>query len=922
MNFYINKVLLLLVSFVVIIQCQSTNSIDDLAWPNVKPEHKPGTYWWWMGSAVDEINLTYNLESLSEVGIGNVHVIPIYGVEGEEEKYIDFLSPQWINMLSYTGNEATKLNMNLDMSTTTGWPFGGSHVTTNDAAKKIEFSSIKLSKGKQIDKVFDMQKVEAIIAYSDNRDPVNLINQLDSNGKINWIPNDGNWEVCYLLQEGTGQYVKRAAPGNIGLVLDPFSPKALKKYLSRYDEAFTKFNTSKIRAQYHDSYEYYHATWTNNYLNEFKARNHYDLLDHLPSIFDSTRINNYIKADYRRVLAELHLEYISTWNNWSHSNGWITRNEAHGAPANLLDLYAASDIPETETFGSRMFNIPGFRYIKENNSKSMPPNPLILKFASSAANVTGKPLISAETGTWLRDHFKTALSQVKPEIDQLFFSGINHIFYHGNAYSPKDAEWPGWLFYASTHFEKENAFWRDFQELNNYVTRCQSILQSGKPSNDILLYWPIEDLYHSFPEDLIKLFNVHKIDWFLDSQFGKLADKLDKNGYSFDYISDKQLQKVTSKKNSLITSGNSYKTIIIPKTEYMPINTWKKLKLLASSGARIIFHNSLPNDVPGYFNLEERRAELKKSLSELEFKSFSNIELQKAAVGKGYFLKCENIKSALNYTGIKNENIVSNGISYIRRVHDEGYFYFFSNLSSKKLDSWVTLSQKFKSAVIYDPRFEKKIGVATSRQKEDSSEIYLQLQPGESCFVKTFTSELIKSGDWKYFESMDDSITINGKWKVDFIDGGPQLPASFTTNKLLSWTILGDSATQSFAGTGKYSISFNLPNVVADDWLLNLGEVCESASVRVNGKNVGKLWSFPFNILVGEYLKLGENILEIEVTNLSANRIRNMDSRGIDWEKFFFVNIFYEKFNASNWPIMNSGLIGPIKLVPVKFSTL
>jgi len=104
-----------------------------------------------------------------------------------------------------------------------------------------------------------------------------------------------------------------------------------------------------------------------------------------------------------------------------------------------LDLYAASDIPETETFGSRKFKIPGIRYEVENNSTSEPPNPLILKFASSAAHVSGKNLVASETGTWLRDHYKSSLSQIKPEIDELFFSGINHVFYHGNAYSPKEA---------------------------------------------------------------------------------------------------------------------------------------------------------------------------------------------------------------------------------------------------------------------------------------------------------------------------------------------------------------------------------------------------------------------------------------------------------------------------------------------------
>ena len=59
--------------------------------------------------------------------------------------------------------------------------------------------------------------------------------------------------------------------------------------------------------------------------------------------------------------------------------------------------------------------------------------------------------------------------------------------------------------------------------------------------------------------------------------------------------------------------------------------------------------------------------------------------------------------------------------------------------------------------------------------------------------------------------------------------------------------------------------------------------------------------------------------MEIEVTNLSANRIRDMDRRKIDWQKFFFVDVNYKKFNASNWSIMESGLLGPVILKPVTY---
>ena len=116
-------------------------------------------------------------------------------------------------------------------------------------------------------------------------------------------------------------------------------------------------------------------------------------------------------------------------------------------------------------------------------------------------------------------------------------------------------------------------------------------------------------------------------------------------------------------------------------------------------------------------------------------------------------------------------------------------------------------------------------------------------------------------------------------------------------------------------------MKFILPEQIADNWQLDLGKVCESARVKINGKDAGIWWSIPFHANVGEYLKKGENTIEIEVTNLSANRIADMDRKGVEWRKFKeinYVDLNYKPFNASSWKVMNSGLLGPVTLTPMK----
>ncbi len=281
----------------------------DVAWPVPTRENKPWTRWWWLGSAVDKPNLTRELEAIAAAGFGGVEITPIYGAKGYEKRFIPFLSPRYLEMLAHAGAEAKRLGLGVDMATGTGWPFGGAQVTPADAELKLAF---------------------------------------DAGGKIAPVP--------------TGFRVKRAAPGAEGWVLNPYSTTAMKHYLAPFTSAFAALPAGTINSQFHDSFEY-EATWAAEVPRKFKALHGYDLMDHAAELNgqgDPDTIAR-VKADYRTTLGTLHLDYVRTWTDWAHAHGQKTRNQAHGSPGNLLDLYAASDIPETEIFGSIPFPIPGFR---------------------------------------------------------------------------------------------------------------------------------------------------------------------------------------------------------------------------------------------------------------------------------------------------------------------------------------------------------------------------------------------------------------------------------------------------------------------------------------------------------------------------------------------------------------------------------
>ena len=818
------------------------------SWPEIKNEAKPWTRWWWLGNDVDSSNLTYNLEALSRAGIGGVEITPIYGVKGRETHSISYLSPEWMNLLAFTESEAKRLNMSVDMSNGTGWPFGGPEITLEDAATK------------------------AIFQLETGRAPSLTI------GK-------------------TGQKVKRAAPGGQGYVLDHLNKEAVKRYFAKFDKAFAESGAPFPNSFFNDSYEVYGADWTPGLLDEFEQRRGYRLQDYFSELTanGSTDVSSRVIADYRETIAELLRDnFTQVWTDWAHSHGATTRNQAHGSPANLIDLYALVDIPECESFGITDFDIPGLR--KDSIRKINDSDPTILKYASSAAHITGKKYTSAETFTWLTEHFRTSLSQCKPEIDLMFTSGVNHVFFHGTTYSPKDAAWPGWKFYAAVDLSPTNTIWRDAPAFFDYITRTQSFLQSGTPDNDFLLYLPIYDIWHEKRGNYYLPFAIHDVLHELP-EFGKSVEKIRNSGFDLDYISDRFLQTTTVENGKLKTAGGAlYKALIFPSVKKMPLETLSKIQELMQQGATIVFSGQYPEDVPGLFRLEERRKAFAKIMKQL-----CNAP---AVIPK-----------------LPHESFITDfGGHMIRRKHETGHIYFFTLLKNNPVNHWIPLGVTARSAVFFDPMTGEK-GKAKIRQNDGKSEVFMQLQPGQSLILKTFTDKIVDSENWNYWEYTGKNIDLSENWNLTFIESEPTVTQSFKMKKIGSWTDLANDTLKINKATARYSKTFRFKKETGKAYLLSLGDVRESAVVRINGKEVATLFAVPFETQIGNYLKDGENRLEIDVTNLPANRIADYDRKGREWRIFHeinFVNIAYKNTLFDTWDTVPSGLLGPIGIREVR----
>ena len=889
---------------------------DPLAWPPITSQTKPWAFNWWMGSAVDKTNLTHELERYAAGGLGGIHIIPIYGARGFESKYLNYLSPAWMDMMGWTVSEANRLGMGVDMTTGTGWCFGGPQITDEDANASVVVKTYELGVGETIKEKINRKSIQALVAFTlDGKFLTDLTDAISTNGEVGFSPG-GNWiststnskppkivTIYAISQKPSGQKVKRPAPGGEGWMLNLIYPPAMDDFLKPFTAAFANYHGPKPRAQYHDSYEY-KSDWSPNFFAEFEKRRGYKLQTELPALFskDDNDHANRVKCDYRQTVSEIMAEEsLPKWTAWAHLEGFITRDQAHGSPGNWLDLYATADIPETEFFSKHR-------------------NILVSKFASSAAHTKGGNLVSSESGTWLEEHFTEKLSDVKYLMDDLFLAGINHVFYHGCCYSPDEAGWPGWHFYASTEMNPRNSIWRDAPAVNAYIARVQSVLQSGKSDNDILLYWPIEDFWMQPGSEMLPQLRVEAQGWFEQQGIGKTAHELWDRGYAFDYVSDAQLKTAKVADGKIQMPGGNYKVIVVPECKYIPLETFKQLLALAENGATVIFEKQLPQDVSGGNDFEERRLKMKNLISNITL-GFSHHFVNRTTIGAGEILTGSG-SDVSEVIKLQHEQMVAVGLSFVRRSFDCGWNYFIANRSGADFDGWITLARPAKSIEILDPMTGNS-GVSAQNQ---NGQIHLQLAAGESLIVRAFDHVPLVFATpplWNYFQTNGQPVEITGQWNVKFLEGGPTIPAPFLTTKLGSWTDNGDTNAQNFAGTASYSTTFDAPNsqfaIRNSQFFLNLGDVRQSARVRVNGKDYGTLITPPFRVVV-DNLKPTGNTLEVEVTSVAANRIRDLDRRGVKWKTFRDINIVdinYKPFDASNWPLTDCGLLGPVTLTPV-----
>jgi hypothetical protein len=249
---------------------------------------KPYTRWWWLEGPFRKEDVHYQLEWLRSNGFGGVELAWLWpSWMGDAEPGIEWLGPQWRDLVAFTKEEADRLGLGCDFTFGSCWPFGGSAVRPEDAARTFDGPSRQRLRGSWED------------------------------------PDDGP-----------------------PLVLNHLDREALRRYAETLMPAFAAGLRGSPSALFCDSLEIdTRRLWDPALWDRFAERFGY----RLEGLEDQIDDDPDLRYDYRTMIVETILrEFYVEFAAICREHGAFSRVQCHGAPTDLLSAYAAVDIPESE----------------------------------------------------------------------------------------------------------------------------------------------------------------------------------------------------------------------------------------------------------------------------------------------------------------------------------------------------------------------------------------------------------------------------------------------------------------------------------------------------------------------------------------------------------------------------------------------
>lgn len=971
--------------------CSGHDELSELKsnFENPPESARPGVYWYFMDGNISKERITTDLEAMKEAGIGYVTFLEVN--VGVPRGKVDFFSDEWKECFVHAVRECERLGIAMTLGIGPGWTgSGGPWVEGAQSMQHMVasatdvvgggFRKIKLDKATPMTPFFgegsltpelkqrseDFYEDISVIAFPktagksfiddkdnkaifyrapyssqpgvkqyytrdlspvDQADIVNPDNIIDltsmlSGDTLTWDVPEGEWTVLRLGARNNGAVTRPAPMPGIGFECNKADTTALKAHFDVFvNDLITRLgdlNTDKqggLKYLHIDSWEVGAQNWTPGFREEFTRRRGYDPMPFYPVyagyIVGSKDISERFMWDLRQTMQELMLENHAAWvRRYASDHGLQLSIEPYDMnPMQDLELGAKADVPMAEFWSPGGFNTT-FSAVE----------------ASSLANIKGQRVLPAESFTANGDGWRQHPASMKNQTDWAFAAGVNRIVFHTYQHQAlNDTLRPGMTMGPfGVHWDRNQTWWPYVGAYHKYIARCQYLLQQTATVADILYITPEEAPY---------VFRAPKS--------ALVGDTLiDKRGYNFDACPLSLLKTATVKDGRIVfPSGASYRIMVLPNYKTMTPVMLAKIEELVDAGAVLV--GMPPEHTPGLEGYPEAETELLDKAAKIWGDAANASGLVSRKFGKGtiftgkeLFDNEDNLYPSYGLTeailgdslGISPDFTAEPAdIRYIHKTKGDIDLFFVSNRTVKTVDALCTFRTSGRQPQLWNPVDGSTRDLTSFSDNGTCTTIDLRFEPEQSFFI-VFAGKPRNNSGKPNFPEEHQIAALDGPWTVNFDPkwGGP---AETTFPELSDWSTTEDSCIRYYSGTAVYNNKFKLEKPELGRLVLCLGDVKNIARVKLNGKDLGVLWSRPWKIDITDAAVDGDNELEIEVTNLWINRLigdEHLPDDGIvggQWPEWFlkgeprpskrYTFATWRHYSADS-PLQPSGLLGPV----------
>ncbi len=786
-----------------------------------------------------------------------------------------------------------------------------------------------------------------------------------NNGILTWDAPEGDWTIIRYGWTCTGARTSTNSDGWEGLSVDHLNPVAFKKFSD--DVILPLITTAQsVGTSVHflqtDSWEMGNVGWTNNFANEFKKFRGYDLTPYLPvlagRVVESVEQSDRFLHDYRKTISDCIATYhYQLFSDLAHQHGMGIHPESggpHSAPVDALKIMAISDFPQGEFWATA------------NTHRILDAERLSVKQSACVAHTNGKRFVAAEGPTSIGPQWERSPRDLKSNIDRVFCSGVNRIVWHTFTSSPKEFGLPGNEYFAGTHMNPNITWWKQAGDFISYLDRCTYMLSQGLFVADVLYYYGDDVPNFVFlKEDVNDLAFGHDWDKCSKEALVNRVSVKDKNVVFTDGMSYRLLVlpsetaidlEVLRKVESLVKEGL---TIIAPR----PLKATGLTNYPESDAAVNAIASRMWGSIDGTTTKENNYGKGK-----VIWGKDVNTVLAEMKVKPDLEFTSTQANTSLDYIHRTSDKMDIYFV--VNRFGRKGINDFKFRYLTTLPDRYEQVECKFRVTgmvpELWDPMTGQTKEILTYREENGQTIIPLNLVPEGSLFIVfkkadkashitkiekdgkiLFPNNQLKSVDQQYVEVVrangkvlstlfepgnytftwsdgkirksslkneNSALPLSGKWDLYFDPkwGGPEHVA---IDALKSWTQFEDQGIKYYSGTAVYKKNFSVDadNLKETKVILDLGNVLEMASITINGNKMAVKWSAPFQFDITNYVKRGDNNLEVEVVNLWPNRLIG-DSKLPEEKRLTKTNIKKYEAADSETLLRESGLLGPVKL--------